>query len=85
MNYPLGAKYDPRAPYNKEEIMVTKRVLVSITLSKTIELEVPDDGDERDLINAYKESLEYQDIQGLLNDNWSEDEFEIMEDFSYAL
>lgn len=85
MNYPLGAKNDPRAPYNQEDTIVTKRVLVSITLSKTIDLEVPSDGDDRDLIDAYKESLEYQDIQGLLNDDWSEDEFEIMEDFSYAL
>ena len=41
--YPLGAQYDPNAPYNKKELPeVEIDVLVSITLSKTVKVKVSD-------------------------------------------
>ena len=61
-NYPLGAKYDPRAPYNqKEPELVKKKILVSVTLSKSIELEVPEDFTRVDLCEAFNDSPEYKD------------------------
>lgn len=81
-DYPLGAKYDPRAPYNqKEPELVTKKVFVSVTLSKSIELKVPEDFTRVDLCDAFNESPEYQDLKTLWDKKWNEDEFEIMEDF----
>ena len=42
-DYPLGAKYDPRAPYNEvENPEVEIDVAVSITLSKTVKVKVKD-------------------------------------------
>ena len=42
-NYPPGAAYDPRAPYNqKENPEVEIDVTVSITLSKTVKVLVTD-------------------------------------------
>lgn len=81
-NYPPGAKDDPRAPYNqKEPELVKKKILVSVTLSKSIELKVPEDFDRIDLCEAFNESPEYQELKTLWDKHWSEDEFEIMEDF----
>ena len=41
--YPAGAEYDPRAPWNQVEPKPKKvEVTVSITLSKTVEVEVTD-------------------------------------------
>lgn len=81
-NYPLGAKYDPRAPYNqKEPKLVRKKVLVSVTLSKSIELDVPEDFDRIALCEAFNDSPEYEELKSLWDKHWNEDEFEIMEDF----
>lgn len=81
-DYPLGAKYDPRAPYNQvEPSKVLKRVLVSVTLSKTIELKVPEDPSRVDLCEAFNDSPEYKQLKALWDEHWNEDEFEIMEDF----
>ena len=81
-DYPLGAKYDPRAPYNqKEPKLVKKRVLVSVTLSKSLELEVPENFDRVDLCEAFNDSPEYDQLKTLWDNHWSEDDFEIMEDF----
>lgn len=42
-NYPTGAEHDPNAPWNQEEYKPQKvEVTVSITLSKTVEVEVTD-------------------------------------------
>ena len=42
-DYPPGAKYDPRAPYNQaENPEVEVEVTVSITLSKTVKVLVTD-------------------------------------------
>lgn len=41
--YPAGAEYDPRAPWNQVDPEPRKvEVTVSITLSKTVEVEVTD-------------------------------------------
>lgn len=81
-DYPLGAKYDSRAPYNQPEpSKVKKRVFVSVTLSKTLELEVPEDFNRVDLCEAFNDSPEYDQLKTLWDNHWSEDEFEIMEDF----
>jgi hypothetical protein len=81
-DYPLGAKYDPRAPYNqKEPELVKKKIFVSITLSKSIELEVPEDFDRVALCEAFNSSPEYEELKSLWDKHWNEDEFEIMEDF----
>lgn len=42
-NVPIGAEYDPNAPWNQEDPKPQKiEVTVSITLSKTVEIEVND-------------------------------------------
>lgn len=42
-DYPLGAKNDKNAPYNQVENRTEKiKVLISVTLSKTVEIEVKD-------------------------------------------
>ena len=42
-NVPIGAEYDPNAPWNQEDSKPKKiEVTVSITLSKTVEIEVND-------------------------------------------
>lgn len=40
-NYPMGAEYDHRAPYNQETKKIT--VTVSVTMSTTVDIEVPAD------------------------------------------
>ena len=47
--YPAGAEYDPRAPWNQVDPEPRKiEVTVSITLSKTVEVEVTDYTAEED-------------------------------------
>lgn len=42
-NYPAGAEYDPKAPWNQIDPKPKKiKATVSITLSKTVEVEVSD-------------------------------------------
>lgn len=42
-DYPAGAEYDPKAPWNQVDPKPKKiKVTVSITLSKTLEVEVSD-------------------------------------------
>lgn len=63
--YPLGAQYDPRAPYNEKTLPEKEvEVLVSITLSKSFKIKVSDynviDG-ELDFSNTnLKEAVEEQ-------------------------
>ena len=81
-DYPLGAKYDPRAPYNQvKPELVRKRVLVSAVLSKTIELEVPENFERTDLIEKFEESPEYLELCSMWDKGWIDDDLEIMEDF----
>lgn len=84
--YPMGAEYDPRAPYNqKENDEVEVEVCVSITLHKTFKLivrdyEVTHDGEldftDCDLYGAAEKQL---DLSAPSKSNgWTEDEFEII-------
>lgn len=41
-NYPLGAEYDSRAPYNQSDDPITIEVLVSVTISKSVKIQVSD-------------------------------------------
>ncbi len=65
--YPLGAQYDPNAPYNqKDNPEIEVDVLVSITLSKSVKVRVSDyilDGDNIDLSDTdLKSAVEDQFI-----------------------
>lgn len=63
--YPLGAQYDPNAPYNKKELPeVEVEVLVSMTLSKTVKVKISDytikdSGKDED--GDYFETLDFSD------------------------
>ena len=76
-NYPPGAKYDTRAPYN--EMSKTVSVCVSITYHKDIEIEVEGAYDDSTLKYLTKEAI--SDITKYMeSDGWVEDEFEAIED-----
>lgn len=90
-NYPAGAEYDPNAPWNQVDPEPKKiEVTVSITLSKTVEVEVTDyivkeDSDEDgNRIISYDFSKcdlkqAVRDQITLPNDNdWIEDDFEVI-------
>ena len=85
--YPIGAEFDPKAPYN-EQIIPDKEieVTISVTLSKTVKITVNDytideegycDFSECDLHKAVKEQIKLP--QQLCKD-WIVDEFEIIEE-----
>ena len=85
--YPIGAEFDPKAPYN-EQIIPDKEieVTISVTLSKTVKITVNDytideegycDFSECDLHKAVKEQIKLP--QQLCKD-WEVDEFEIIEE-----
>lgn len=78
-DYPLGAKYDPRAPYNKQT--VKKGVLISVTLSKTVEVEVDEDIDPSMYDEVVQNTKEVLYINKLCKEGWNIDEFIAMEDF----
>ena len=77
MNYPPGAKYDPRAPYNELNKYVP--VCVSVTYHKTIEVEVLGPYDEQTLYELASYELENELIP-LENNGWIQDEMEVIED-----
>lgn len=85
--YPIGAEFDPKAPYN-EQIISDKEieVTISVTLSKTVKITVNDytideegycDFSECDLHKAVKEQIKLP--QQLCKD-WEVDEFEIIKE-----
>jgi hypothetical protein len=78
-NYPLGAKYDPRAPYNEE--LVTKEILISATISRTIEIVVDKRLDPSVYDDVAKESPEMDAFRDFCKNGWDVDELVIMEDF----
>lgn len=80
MGYPLGAKYDSNAPYNLKR--TTVQVCASITLHKTIDIEVEGDYDEVVLYELAQEKLE-KDINTMNNSDWYTDEFVIVVDDEY--
>lgn len=52
--YPAGAQYDPAAPWNEPEAKKIK-VLISATYCREVEIEVPDDYTDLDIIAAAQE------------------------------
>lgn len=59
-NYPAGAEYDPKAPWNQVEPKPKKvEVTVSITLSKTVEVEVTDYTAEEDIDEENNHNIIY--------------------------
>lgn len=77
MDYPLGAKNDPRAPYN--EVCHTVSVCVSVTYHKTIDVEVYGAYD----IDALTEVAKYEvenDVLPLEQNGWIQDEIEVVEE-----
>lgn len=92
--YPAGAEYDPKAPWNQLEPEPRKiEVTVSITLSKTVEVEVTDyiaedDSDEdgyHGIIYDYSECDLKQAVRDQVTlpnsvgefNDWVEDDFEV--------
>ena len=92
--YPAGAEYDPKAPWNQLEPEPWKiEVTVSITLSKTVEVEVTDyiaedDSDEdgyHGIIYDYSECDLKQAVRDQVTlpnsvgefNDWVEDDFEV--------
>ena len=62
-NFPLGAKYDSRAPWYEEDNPVEEiEVIVSLTLSKTVKVKVTDyvieEGEDEDGPYCYKDFSE---------------------------
>ena len=85
--YPIGAEFDPKAPYN-EQIIPDKEieVTISVTLSKTVKITVNDyiideegcpDFSECDLHKAVKEQIK---LPQQLCEDWEVDEFEIIKE-----
>ena len=79
-DYPLGAKYDRRAPYNQplpreEEV----EVCVSITYHKTVRVRLNEHYDTPDLYNAAQNEV-WDDLKRLSDNGWYEDEFEVVEE-----
>lgn len=76
--FPAGAEYNPRAPWNQKDPKTkTIEVDVSLTISKTLEIEVEDREDltEWDLAEAV---IHQHDIIDKVGD-WSRDDFNVME------
>lgn len=91
-DYPIGAKYDSKAPYNEKQLPEREiEVCISVTLSKTVKLKVSDyniidEGIDED--GSCYEDIDYSDCN--LNkaaeeqiilpqdkfSDWSVDEFE---------
>ena len=94
-DYPLGAAYDPRAPYNEtENPEVEVTVCVSVTYHKTFKLKVKDyeildefvneDGQyvcTRDFSNCdLYDAFDRQIGPPKIDSSWTEDEFEVILD-----
>ena len=76
-DYPLGAKYDKNAPWNKERKKVS--LCVSVTYHTEIEVEVEGDYDEVTL-NYLARNTVYNMHKFMDDDCWTEDEFEVIEE-----
>ena len=71
-NYPLGAKDDPRAPWNEKPIRAEViEVEVVLTVSKNVTLKVPVDADNMDInvaVDNYINAV-YNDEDWILGDH----------------
>lgn len=88
-DYPLGAKNDKDAPYNQLENKTEKiNVLVSITLSKTVEIKVTDyiKAASADEVNDYSNCDLKSAVEQQINlpqdsyEDWYIDDFEVILD-----
>ncbi len=74
-NYPLGAKDDPRAPWNEQPIRTEEiEVEVVLTVSKNVTLKVPVDADNMDINVAVGNyvGVVYNDEEWILNEcDWN--------------
>lgn len=79
-DYPLGAKYDRRAPYNQPPPREKEvEVCVSVTCHKTFKVTVKEDYDNVDLNNAAQEKV-WNDLKRMTDNGWYEDEFEVVKE-----
>ena len=74
-NYPLGAKDDPRAPWNEKPIRTEEiEVEIVLTVSKNVTLKVPVDADNMDINAAVGNyvGVVYNDEEWILNEcDWN--------------
>ncbi len=74
-NYPLGAKDDPRAPWNEKPTRTEEiEVEVVLTVSKNVTLKVPVDADNMDINVAVGNyvGVVYNDEEWILNEcDWN--------------
>lgn len=93
-NYPVGAEYDPKAPWNQVDPEPRKiKVTVSITLSKTLEVEISDYTTEEEVDEEGNHNIYYDysncDLEQAVRDqitlpnsvgefnDWVEDDFAV--------
>lgn len=78
--YPMGAQYDPKAPWNQEPPKkVSIPICISVTYHKDIEVEVTGDYDEV-VLNQLARKAIYNTHKHMDDNNWVEDEFVVIED-----
>ena len=74
-NYPLGAKDDPRAPWNEKPIRMKEvEVEVVLTVSRNVSLKVPIDADVLDVSIAVENYIDnvYNDKDWIVNEiDWN--------------
>lgn len=75
-DYPLGARDDPRAPYNQPPD-VEVEVCVSVTYHADVKVKVPPDYEDTDLKEAVRNQIT---LPGDFSSVWFEDEFEVIEE-----
>lgn len=76
-NLPAGADNDPRAPYN-EELSEDIEVLISITYSKSMSVNVPKGLSDADL-KKYVEDITFKPHEAL-GATWTIDDFEVIKE-----
>jgi len=76
-DYPAGAQYDPRAPYNKGTETKEIEVTISETLSTTRTIDVPIDAEEYNLEDYVKEQITLPSEEFL---DWCVDDFTVIEE-----
>lgn len=81
MGYPLGAKYDPRAPYNKTEKIV--KVCVSATYHTDLELVIEGEFNRDSPIDHLIKDELWKTQKHMEENGWYEDEFEYVIDDVY--
>lgn len=77
--YPMGAQYDPKAPWNKEPEVTKVSICISATYHKYVELEIKGDYDEVTLNYLARQAV-YDTHKHMDDNNWTEDEFEVIEE-----